>query len=274
VTAVRTVLITGATSGLGRYVADAVAGAGWRLLLHGRDASRAARVREELLAAHRNASVEVVLADLASLREVDALAGSVRRFERLDVLVNNAAVGFGPPGSGRDLSRDGIELRFAVNYLAGYHLTRELLPLLRASAPARVVNVASVGQYPIDFADPMLVSGYDGIRAYRRSKLAQIMFTIDLAEELRGQDVTVNAVHPASLMDTAMVRESGFPVSSSVDQGGAATMRLIADPALDGVSGRYFDGLAESRAIDQAYDAGARAQLRKLSDELVADALQ
>lgn len=209
-------------------------------------------------------------ADLSDLREVDRLAAEVRRrYDRLDVLVNNAAVGFGAPGSGRETSADGIELRFAVNYLAGYLLTRELLPLL--TAPARIVNVASAGQQPIDFADPLLERGYDGVRAYQQSKLAQVMFTFDLAAELADRRVTVNALHPATFMDTAMVRESGVRAVSTVEQGSDATLRLIADPALDGVTGRYFNGFREARADPQAYDPDARARLRALTDEFLRD---
>jgi NAD(P)-dependent dehydrogenase (short-subunit alcohol dehydrogenase family) len=265
----QTILITGATDGLGRHLAGQLARSGAHVVVHGRDPDRARRVRDEL----GGGRAEVVLADLADLRQVDQLATDVQeRFARLDVLVNNAGVGFGSPGAARQLSADGIELRFAVNYLAGYHLTRRLLPLLTA-APARVVNVASAGQRPIDFADPMLRSAYDGIRAYRQSKLAQVMFTLDLAEELRDRQVTVNALHPASLMDTTMVHEAGFGPLSSVEEGGAATLRLIGDPGLDGVTGRYYHGTEEARALPQAYDAEARRRLRRLSDELIARAL-
>jgi NAD(P)-dependent dehydrogenase (short-subunit alcohol dehydrogenase family) len=268
----QTILITGATDGLGRHLAGQLARSGARVMVHGRDADRARRVRDELDGA-ASGRAEVVLADLADLRQVDRLADAVReRFDRLDVLVNNAGVGFGPPGGARQLSADGMELRFAVNYLAGYHLTRRLVPLLTA-APARVVNVASAGQRPIDFADPMHESAYDGTVAYQQSKLAQIMFTFDLADELRDRQVTVNALHPATYMDTTMVHEAGVGPLSSVEQGGDATLRLIADPGLDGVTGRYFHGTREARALPQAYDADARRRLRRLSDELIGRAL-
>jgi NAD(P)-dependent dehydrogenase (short-subunit alcohol dehydrogenase family) len=193
----------------------------------------------------------------------------LKRVDRLDVLVNNAGVGFGEPGAPRELSADGVELRFAVNYLAGYHLTRRLLPLLRASAPARVVNVASAGQAPIDFDDPMLDHGYAGILAYRRSKLAQIMFTFDLAQELRGERVTVNALHPATFMDTSMVRVSGRKPVSTLEEGTAATCRLVTAPELDDVTGQYFDRTREARADPQAYDGEARARLRELTAEIL-----
>lgn len=261
-----TVVITGATGGLGRYLAEELAGAGARVVVHGRSPDRAKRTRAEI----GPDRVDTVIADLASLTEVDRLADELAdRYDRIDVLVNNAGIGFGAPGSSRQLSADGIELRFAVNYLAGYHLTRRLLPVLTASAPARVVNVSSIGQQPIDFDDPMLERDYNGVSAYRASKLAQIMFTIDLAEELRDSGVIVNALHPASLMDTAMVREARYNTLSTVEEGGTATLRLIADPAMDGVTGTYSNGLHEAKANDQAYDPAARARLRELSDDLI-----
>src|SRR5690606_12927261 len=188
--------------------------------------------------------------------------------ERLDALVNNAGIGSGPRGAPRALSRDGIELRFAVNYLAHYVLTRGLLDLLLRSAPARIVNVASAGQEALDFDDLMLEHGYSGWRAYCQSKLAQILFTFDLAEELRGTGVTVNCLHPSSLMPTKMVMESFGHAMSTIEQGVEATARLVTDPKLDGVTGRYFDVLREARAHPQAYDPAARRALRAASERL------
>ena len=173
------------------------------------------------------------------------------------------------PEARREVSADGFELRFAVNYLAGFLLTRLLLPLIEARAPSRIVNVASAGQQAIDFDDVMLTHGYSGVRAYCQSKLAQILFTIDLAEELKGRSVTVNALHPATYMDTTMVRKSGVRPMSTVEEGGDAILQLVASPALEGKSGLYFSGLREARADAQAYDAAARKRLRALSFELV-----
>jgi NAD(P)-dependent dehydrogenase (short-subunit alcohol dehydrogenase family) len=261
-----TVVITGATSGLGRYLAGELVSAGARVVVHGRSAERVSRTRSEL----GSDRVDTVLADLASLAEVDRLATELSaRYDRIDVLVNNAGIGFGAPGAPRALSADGIELRFAVNYLAGYHLTRRLLPVIAG----RIVNVSSIGQQPIDFDDPMLERSYNGVNAYRQSKLAQIMFTIDLAAELQDTGITVNTLHPASLMDTPMVREAQYGTLSTVEEGGAATMRLIADPAMDGITGTYSNGLREDKANPQAYDPAARARLRELSDELISKAL-
>ncbi|PRX44176.1 short-subunit dehydrogenase [Prauserella shujinwangii] len=258
-------MVTGATSGLGRYVAGELAEAGATVLAHGRNADRLRAVRA-------GPGAQVLRADLADLRQVERLAEEIRqRHGPLDGLVNNAGVGSGPGGDGREVSADGIELRFAVNYLAGYHLTRKILPVLRA--PARIVNVASAGQHDIDFSDPLLWHGYTGWRAYGQSKLAQVMFTIDLAEELDGSGVTVNAVHPATFMDTGMVREAGVRPASTVAEGGAAVLRLLTDPALEGTTGRFFTGTEESTPHRQAHDREARQRLRALSDELIADAL-
>ena len=265
------VLITGATDGLGRALAERLAGDGEQLLLHGRDADRLARVADELAAAYEGGAPRTLLADLANLAEVRRLAAEVRRAtDRLDVLVSNAGIGSGEPdGRDRRTSADGYELRFAVNFLAGFLLTLELLPLLRASAPARVVNVASLGQYPLDFDDLMLERGYDGSRAYAQSKLAQIMAGFELATRVPASEVTVNSLHPATYMPTKMVlREIGRQVDS-IDDGVAATHRLISDPALADITGAFFDRTREARAIEQAYDPDARAELWRRATELV-----
>jgi NAD(P)-dependent dehydrogenase (short-subunit alcohol dehydrogenase family) len=189
--------------------------------------------------------------------------------DRLDVLVNNAGIGTTTAGvDAREESADGLELRFAVNYLAGYLLTRLLLGLLDRSSPSRVVNVSSAGQAPIDFEDVMLTRRYSGVQAYCQSKLAQVMFTFDLAEELSGRGVTATCLHPATYMPTKMVLAGGIEPVSSLEQGTQATLQLIAGEQLDGVTGRYFDGLREATPHPQAFDAAARARLRELSDGL------
>jgi NAD(P)-dependent dehydrogenase (short-subunit alcohol dehydrogenase family) len=142
------------------------------------------------------------------------------------------------------------------------------LPLLESSAPARVVNVSSLGQTPIDFSDVMMERSYNSGDAYRRSKLAQIMFTIDLGAELDPAKVTVNSLHPARSMNTARVINGGFQPLSTVEEGAEATMQLAVSPELTGRTGLYFNGLNEARANAQAYDAEARRQLRALSIDL------
>ncbi|MEA2380537.1 MAG: hypothetical protein QOH72_508 [Solirubrobacteraceae bacterium] len=261
----RTVLITGATDGLGRALAADLAGRGAHVLVHGRDPRRVDEAGREVRAAG------AYVADLASLAQVRRLADEVARdHDALDVLVSNAGVGTTLPGDGvRMQSADGFELRFAVNYLAGFLLTRRLEPLLVAAGPgARIVNVASAGQMPIDFDDVMLERGYSGTRAYCQSKLAQVMSTFDLAERLRGDGVTANALHPATYMPTKMVLAARGSAVSTLEEGVEATARLAADPALDGVTGRYFNRTRAAKADEQAYDADARRRLWELSERL------
>ena len=257
-----TVLVTGATDGLGRALATRLAGEGATVLAHARSEERGREALADLL--DGPGDVRLVVGDLASLNAVRALADQMP--DRLDVLVNNAGIGF---GGGREESADGYELRFAVNYLAGFLLASLLRDRLAASAPARIVNVASAGQQAIDFDDVMLEDGYDGARAYRQSKLAQIMHAFDLAEELEGKGVTATALHPATFMATKMVTDAGISPLSTVQDGLEATWRLAADPALEGVTGAYFNGSSEARADAQAYDADARRRLRELSERLV-----
>lgn len=260
------VLITGSTDGVGRVVAERLGASGAYVLVHGRDAARGKAVVAAIEAAGGKA--ELLVADLSSLAEVRRLAEAVRaKISRLDILINNA--GIGTAGTKRQVSADGYELRFAVNYLAGFLVTSELLPLLKAGAPSRIVNVASAGQQTIDFGDVMLTHGYSGVRAYCQSKLAQILFTIDLAEQLKDTGITVNSLHPASYMNTTMVRQAGVTPWSSVETGAGAILNLAISPDLEGRSGLYFDGLRESRAEAQAYDQKARQQLRELSLGLV-----
>ncbi|MFF1260354.1 SDR family NAD(P)-dependent oxidoreductase [Streptomyces sp. NPDC058321] len=265
----RITLITGATQGLGRGIALDLAPRGDTLLLHGRDAGRLEAVTAEVRAAAPDATVRTYLADLSDLDQVRAMADRIRDAEpRLDVLVNNAVAGGGAEPLRRELSAQGHELRFAVNHLAPYALIRGLLPLLKASAPARIVNVASMGQDRIDFDDVMLERDYEGLRAYCRSKLALIMATFELGAELEGTGVTVNALHPAHLMDTEGVRAYGFTPVTAIDEGVRPTVRLITDPELGSTTGRYFDRFTDARAHEQAYDKEARRRLMALTDEL------
>jgi NAD(P)-dependent dehydrogenase (short-subunit alcohol dehydrogenase family) len=259
------ILVTGATDGLGRRVAFELAGRGATMLLHGRSRERLEATIEEVRRDTGSEKVGFYLADLSSLGEVRALAEEVlAEQDRLDVLINNAGFIAGERGE----SEDGYELTFAVNYLAHFLLTRLLLPLLRDSAPARIVNVASAGQSPVDFDDVMLEYGYDPMRAYTQSKLAQVMFTFELARRLRDSGVTVNALHPASLMETKMVLETFGRSMSTVEEGAEATVRLAASPELEGITSRYFDGTREARANSQAYDEKARKRLWALSEDL------
>jgi NAD(P)-dependent dehydrogenase (short-subunit alcohol dehydrogenase family) len=264
----KTVLITGSTDGVGRYVASELAAGGAKVLIHGRDAARAKSLIEEIKRAG-HAEPTFYQADLSSLAGTRKLAEAVLAdHKRLDVFVSNAGIGSQSGGPGRKTSADGFELLFAVNYLSGFLLAYLLLPVLKAAAPSRIVNVASLGQHPVDFDDVMITRGYNGSRAYAQSKLSQIMFTIDLADELKGFGVTVNSLHPATYMNTTMVRAGGITPISTVEQGGEAILHLVSGDDVANKSGLFFNGMNEAKANPQAYDETARKRLRALSFEL------
>ena len=269
-----TALVTGATDGLGRMVAGELAARGATVHIHGRDRERGERALAEIGEQTGNDRLHLHLADLASLAEVAALADELdAELDQLHLLVNNAGIGSGlPDRRERQESADGVELRFAVNYLAGYALTERLLELLRRSAPARIVFVASLGQAPIDFGDPMLTGSYSGGRAYSQSKLAQITYANDLARRLEGTGVTANSLHPATYMPTKMVLEEVGESVDTLELGTEATLRLAIGDELEGVSGRFYDRLQEAAAQPQASDPDAQARLRELSEQLVARA--
>jgi NAD(P)-dependent dehydrogenase (short-subunit alcohol dehydrogenase family) len=266
----RIALVTGATAGLGRAVAAALAGQGMHVLVHGRDAKRAAAVVEQLTGS--GGTAQAVLADLASLEQARELADRVSADHGgIALLVNNAGIGAGrPPYRKRQLSADGHEMRLAVNYLAPALLARRLVPALREGAPARIVNVGSVGQAPVDFADLRMDRHYTGAQAYYRSKFALAAFTFDLAAELAGSEITVNCLHPASLMNTHMVRESLIPPMSTVAAGVKAVLNLATGPVGGAVTGRYFDGMNEASAHGGTYDPATRSGLRTVTAELLA----
>jgi NAD(P)-dependent dehydrogenase (short-subunit alcohol dehydrogenase family) len=258
-------LVTGSTDGLGREVALRLAAGGAHVIVHGRNRERGMAVVREIEAGG-SGSAAFHAADLASLAGVRALGDTIlREYQRLDVLVNNAGIWLND--GVRRVSADGHEVHFAVNYLSGVLLTRMLLPRIRASAAARIVNVSSAAQTPLDFEDVMLERGYTPGRAYAQSKLAQILFTFDLARELEGSGVRVNALHPATLMATTLVREAGFPARSTVEEGADAVMNLITSTAVG--SGGYYDGVRPARADPQAYDAADRERLRRLTERLL-----
>ena len=246
-----TVLVTGATDGLGRVVARDLAQRGFAVHVHGRSEARAAEVASEIGAAG------VHLADFSSLSEVRALSDSL---PHLDVLVNNA----GLISEERVVTGDGIELTFQVNHLAPFLLTTRLL---ERDPPRRVVHVASAGQERPDFGDLMLERGYDEWRAYRQSKLAQIMFSFECAR--RFPDVESVALHPATFMDTKIVRSRVGRPANTFQTGADATVRLASDFSLE-VQGRYFDVQREARADAMAYDPDARKRLWDVSEQLIA----
>lgn len=258
-------LVTGSTDGLGREVAIRIAASGAHVIIHGRNAERGAEVVAQIQKEGKG-SARFYAADLASLTTVREFAQKILRdYDRLNILVNNAGIGSASP-NGRQVSADGYELTFAVNYLSEFLLTRMHLPRVVSSAPSRIVFVSSLAQQAIDFDDVMLARGFSGGRAYAQSKLAQIMFAIDLANELTGKNVVVYSLHPATYMDTKMVARAGVTPRATVAEGAEAVMQLVTASGLE--SGQFFIGKSPGRANVQAYDEGAREKLRTLSRKL------
>lgn len=261
------ILVTGSTDGIGRAIALQLAGPGSHIIVHGRNQQRGNEVVEEIRAT--GGTARFYGADLGSLVQVRELAAAVNRdYPRLDILVANAGIGRGQPNAPREVSADGYELRFAVNYLSHYYLIRELLPLLERSAPSRVVSVSSSAQAggQIDFTDVMLErEPYEGARAYAQSKLAQIFMTFDLNEEYASRGVTFNAVHPGGLLNTSMVRERGGTATMPPEEGA----EFVVNAVRSSETGQYFNGGEIGRAHAQAYDLDARRRLRELSLEMM-----
>ena len=260
-------LVTGSTRGLGEEVALRLGAKGYHVIVHGRSVERGEAVAERIES--DGGSAEFRRADFLELDQVRELAAGIAAdFERLDLLVNNA--GIGSPEEEIELTADGAEPVFQVNYLAHFLLTHELLPLLERAAPARIVNVSSAAQAPIDFDDVMLEHWEPDEsqigRPYAQSKLAQILHVFDRADDFAERGVTFNALHPATFMDTYMVRRAGIEPRATVDEGADRVMQLITD---DVGTGQYFRDGEPVRAHEQAYDEAARRQLRELSLRLI-----
>jgi NAD(P)-dependent dehydrogenase (short-subunit alcohol dehydrogenase family) len=258
----QTILITGSTDGLGKIAAIQLARKNAHVIIHGRNPEKVTKVVEEIKHECTNHSIEGITADFSSLAAVRKMAAEIiKRFSAIDVLINNAGVGFADERYGKD----GYELRFAVNYLAPYLLTHLILPVIKKSAPSRIVNVSSAGQAPVNFEDIMMENHFDAVQAYCQSKLALIMFTIDLAEQLKDDNITVNALHPGTYLDTNMVRRANIPPRGTVESGADAEVYLACSEKLDSITGRYFNVKTETRAEAQAYDNAARERLRSIA---------
>jgi NAD(P)-dependent dehydrogenase (short-subunit alcohol dehydrogenase family) len=272
----RVCLITGSTSGIGRVAAEQIASMGAILCLVGRDRGRAERTVEEIRSGTGNDSIGYLLADLSVQSEVRRLASEFRsRHARLHVLVNNAGATFGS----RRESRDGIEMTFALNHLAYLLLTNLLLDLLKASAPARIINVSSGAHQraTLDFADLQNQRRYRGMRVYGQSKLCNLYLTYELAERLRGTGVTVNALHPGfvatnfgrsdnGLMGAIMPLAHRFALSP---QRGAETLVYLASsPNVESITGQYFFRKRPVRSSPASYDLDARRRLWAISETM------
>jgi len=272
------ILVTGATSGIGRVAARELAARGAHVILHGRDSQRAEQTRRAMIERVPSASVDVVLADLASQAEVRRLASEVsQRFPGLDVLVNNAGATFGR----RLETVDGLEMTLALNHLAPFLLTNLLLDLLRRNAPARVVTVASGAHQraALDFDDLQNRRGYSGFRVYGQSKLCNLYFTYELARRLDGGVVTSNALHPGFVATSFGRREGGvmgllMPIAHrfaiSPEEGARTIVYLAASPQVEGVSGKYFFEERPVRSSPVSYDAESARRLWEVSAQLTA----
>jgi NAD(P)-dependent dehydrogenase (short-subunit alcohol dehydrogenase family) len=263
----QTIFITGATDGIGKLTAIDLAkqNKDAAILIHGRSKSKLDKVIDEIKSASNNQNIEGYVADFSSMDEVRDLAKDVlSKHNAIDILINNAGAGFAAPRYGKDRT----ETRLTVNYLAPFLLTNLLLPAIKKAAPSRIVNVSSAGQSSIHFDDIMLEIFFDGVTAYTQSKLALMMFTIDLAEELKDDNVTVNALHPGTYLDTNMVSDAGIKPHGTAQSGADAEVYLATSPELKNVTGKYFNVKKESKAHAQAYDANAREHLHDIALKL------
>lgn len=274
----RVCLITGATNGIGKAAARQLAGMGAEVVIVGRNAEKTRQTVAGLQQETGSTHISALLADLADQAQVHRLAGDfLQAHGRLDVLINNA----GAVNMRRQETPDGIELTLAVNHLAYFLLTHLLLDVLKASAPARIVNVSSsahryVGLELLD--DFQFRNGYEGWQAYSRSKLMNLLFTYELARRLEGTGVTVNALHPG-FVNTGIGRSNNTaeelqntplhrPGHLTSEDGAQTVVYLASSPEVEGVSGRYFDNCAAVESTPPSYDRAAAAALWRMSAEL------
>jgi retinol dehydrogenase 14 len=271
----RTVLVTGGSGGIGRATALGLAAMGAHLAITGRDRGRTEDAAREIRAA--GGQVDVFVADLSSLSQVRRLAGEVlQSLSRIDVLVNNV----GGYWNTRHVTADGLERTFAINHLAPFLLTNLLLDRLKDSAPARVVTVSSnmqaIGR--IDFEDLQGERSYSGARAYNQSKLANVLFTYELARKLQATLVTANALHPGVVRtsfgaeDPSSVQRLFIPFMrpfmKTPGRGAATSIHVVSAPDLEQVTGRYFAGSKPRRSSRRSYDQAAAVRLWQVSADL------
>ena len=272
----KTVLITGGTSGIGKATAVALAAMGADVVIVGRNPERGRAALEEIKAHSHSESVELMLADLCAQAEVRRLAEEfLERYDRLDVLANNA----GLVQSKRSETPDDIETTLATNHLAPFLLTSLLLETLEQSAPSRVITVSSEAQRwgNMDFEDLQSRRKYRGFPVYGMTKLANIMFTYELAERLNGTGVTATCLHPGSVGTNfgqnnkgpmALFFRTFKPFMRSSEKGADTLVWLASSPEIDGVSGKYFFDRKEIEAKKVAYDPAARRTLWEVSEDL------
>jgi NAD(P)-dependent dehydrogenase (short-subunit alcohol dehydrogenase family) len=274
----KTCLITGATSGIGEETARQLAKLGATVIVHGRNEKKCVATIAEIKQQTGNDSVDYLRADLSSQKEIRKFAEQFKqKYTRLDVLVNNAGI----VSMGRKENADGIEMTWAVNHLNYFLLTNCLLDVLKASAPSRVVNVASTmhTQAKLNFDDVQFKYGYNPLNAYNHSKLANILFTYELARRMQGTDVTVNALHPGGVRSNLVAR-NGLVfkwfvqplfnlMAISAEQGARTSVHLASSPQVQDVTGKYFGNCKEWKSSPESYDEQSQKRLWQLSEEMV-----
>ena len=273
----KTVLVTGATAGIGLVTARELARKGAHVTIVSRSAEKCARIADEIKAETGNNYIEYIAADLSVKEEVHRAAYEFKkRHPRLDVLVNNAGGFF----MARQLSKDGLEMTFALNHLNYFLLTHLLLDVLKASAPARIINVSSDAHRgaKIRFDDILFEKNFSGFAAYSQSKLCNLLFTYELAQKLDGSGVAVNALHPGFVasefgknngMLMRLVLRLMSPVARSVNDGASTSIYLASSREVEGISGKYFVDTREVASDPASYDKGSSEKLWNLSLEMI-----
>jgi NAD(P)-dependent dehydrogenase (short-subunit alcohol dehydrogenase family) len=269
----KTCLVTGANSGIGKVTARRLAEMGGRVVMVCRSRERGQRALDEIKRNNVTARLELLCCDLSSQKAIRNLAMEfIERYDRLHLLVNNAGLMM----RRRALTEDGLESTFAVNHLAYFLLTNLLLDVIKISAPARIVNVASIAHMTgtINFDDLQGEKSYSGMGAYRQSKLANILFTYELARRLEGTRVTVNCLHPG-VIATNIARDMPKVVDlalraffSSPEKGADTTVYLASSPEVEGVTGKYFDDREETRSNEESYNKDVARRLWEVSARL------
>ncbi|GAC1468564.1 MAG: SDR family oxidoreductase [Isosphaeraceae bacterium] len=273
----KTCLVTGATSGIGEVASEELARRGAKVVLVGRDRERCEATARRIQQSTNNPDIDWMLADLSSHAEVRRLAGEIQaRCPRLDVLINNAGALYAP----RRESVDGIEMTWALNHLGYFLLTTLLLDTLKASAPARIVNVASGAHRMvpgIDFDDPEGKKRYKPFRIYGQSKLANILFTYELARRLEGTGVTANCLHPGFVATSFtngkgwlywVMKQASNLMAISPQEGARTTVYLATSPEVEGITGKYFDKCKQAQSSPASLDVAASRRLWQLSEEM------
>jgi retinol dehydrogenase-14 len=270
-------LVTGANSGIGKVTAKVLAAGGATVIMVCRNREKGEAARAEIVSATRNENVDLRIADFSELNQIRRLAAEVKaKYSRLHTLVNNA----GAYNGKRTLTPDGYETTFAVNHLGYFLLTIELLDLLKSSAPARIVNVASDAHQNshIDFDDLNLENGYTGWKAYAQSKLANVLFTYELARKLQGKRVTANCMHPGVVGTNIFNNVRGVggaivrlfsPFMRTPEKGADTIIWLASSPEVEGITGRYFIDRKDRPSNPESYNFAIASRLWEVSERMV-----